>query len=71
MKWLKISFSILVLLVLISVLAIGSFLFFMDPNKLKPVIIEETKKRTGYQLAIDGVLSWSFYPNLAIKIDGI
>lgn len=71
MKWLKISFSILGLLILISVAAVGSLLFFMDPNNLKPVLIEETKKQTGYQLAIEGALSWSFYPALAIKVNGM
>jgi uncharacterized protein involved in outer membrane biogenesis len=71
MKWLKVFFSILGLLLLICVLAVGSLIVFLDPNKLKPAIIDETMKQTGYQLTIAGPLSWSFYPGLAIKIDSM
>lgn len=69
MKLLKISFSILALLILVGVLAVGCLLYFIDPNKLKPVIIEEVKNETGYQLAIEGKLSWAFYPRVAVKMD--
>lgn len=69
MKLLKIVFSIVCLLAFVCVLAVGCLLYFVDPNKIKPVIIEEVKNKTGYQLAIDGKLSWSFYPRVAIKID--
>ncbi len=71
MKWLKVLFSILGLLILVCVLAVACLIIFMDPNKLKPVIIAETMNKTGYQLAIEGSLSWSFYPRLSIKADKI
>jgi uncharacterized protein involved in outer membrane biogenesis len=69
MKLLKISFSILVLLILVCVLAVGCLLYFIDPNKLKPVLMEEVKKGTGYELAIEGKLTWALYPRVAIKMD--
>lgn len=68
MKFLKIFFSILMLLILVIALAISALVFFIDPNKLKPILIEEVAKKTGYVLVIDGKLSWSFYPRLSIKI---
>lgn len=68
MKLLRIFFSILVLLIIVAVFAIGCLVYFVDPNKLKPVIAEEVEKKTGYQLAIFDDLSWSFYPRLSVKI---
>ena|SRR3990167_7171943 len=69
MKVVKLSLAILGLIIVVAALAIGSFLFFMDPNQLKPVIIAEVQKKTGYQLTIDGKLSWSFFPRLSVYID--
>jgi|GEM_PF-1940318 AsmA protein len=69
MKTLKIIFYILCLIILIAVLAFGSLAIFVDPNKLKPMLVEEVRKQTGYKLVIDGKLSWSFYPRVAVKID--
>lgn len=69
MRFFKILFSILILFILICVLAIGCLIYFFDPNPMKPFIIDEVKKVTGYQLQIDGKLSWTFYPRLAIKAE--
>jgi len=71
MKAIKILFSIIGLLLLVCIFAIGSLVYFVDPDRLKPVLIEEVKKETGYQLAIDGKLAWSFYPRLAIKVQHV
>lgn len=68
MKLIKVLFAIVVLIVVIAVIAGVSLVMFMDPNKLKPVIAEEVQKRTGYQIMLDGTLSWSFYPRLGVKI---
>lgn len=69
MKKIKILFSILGLLIIICVLAMAGLVYFIDPNDMKPVIIEEIKKQTGYEIAIDGKLTWSFYPRIAVKVD--
>lgn len=69
MKFVRILLSIVLLLVLISAIAMACLMLFVDPNKLKPIIAEEVEKKTGYHLAIDGKLSWSFYPLLGVKID--
>lgn len=46
-----------------------TFLYFtVDPNKLKPIIAQEVKKKTGYDVVIQGNLAWSFYPSLAVKV---
>ncbi|VVC76650.1 hypothetical protein AQUSIP_19730 [Aquicella siphonis] len=71
MKILKTLLSITALILIICILAIGMLVFFADPNKLKPVLVEEVKKTTGYQLIIEGKLSWSFYPGLAVKMEHV
>ena len=65
----KILFSVIVLLIVVCVLAVGSLVYFIDPDKLKPVIIEQVKSETGYELSMEGNLSWSFYPRVAVKVD--
>ncbi|MFZ2315985.1 MAG: AsmA family protein [Gammaproteobacteria bacterium] len=69
MKALKITLSVLVLLVLILVIAIVSASFLIDPNRLKPILINEVAKKTDYNLAIDGALTWSFYPLLGVHVE--
>lgn len=69
MKLIRIFFSLVVLLVIVAGIAIGGLMYFVDPNKLRPVIVERVMQKTGYQLAIYGKLTWSFYPRLGIKID--
>lgn len=68
MKLVRITLSILALLVVIVVLGVGAIMFFADPNQLKPVITEAVKKQTGYDLAMNGNLSWSFYPRFGVKM---
>jgi uncharacterized protein involved in outer membrane biogenesis len=68
-KYLRILFSIFVLLLMMVAIIVVGLVLFIDPNKLKPVIMAEVAKKTGYQLAIDGRLSWSFYPRLGIRVE--
>ena len=61
--------SVILLTLAVLAIAITVFIFSMDPNKLKPSIIAEVKKQTGYNMTIDGRLTWSLYPLLGIKIE--
>lgn len=71
MKAIRILLSIVILAILVAVVAIGALMYFIDPNKLKPVISQEVMKKTGYQLVIDGKLTWSFYPTLGVKLQHV
>lgn len=64
----KIVFSVIGLMIVVGVFAITCLLFFVDADKLKPVLIAEVKSKTGYDLTIDGKLTWSVYPHIAIKV---
>lgn len=67
MRFFKITVSILLLLILIAVIAAGCLIYFVNPNQLKPVLIQEARK-AGYDIAINGRLSWTFYPRVAIEV---
>lgn len=69
MKALKITISVLALLILILVIAVVSASFLIDPNRLKPILINEVAKKTEYNLTIDGPLTWRFYPQLGVHVE--
>ena len=69
MKVFKKIICIVILIFFVAVLTVTALMYLTDPNKLKPVLIEEVKKRTGYYLQIDGSLTWAFYPRISIKAD--
>ena len=69
MKFVKIFLAVCLLFFIVSAIGLISLLIFVDPNKLKPIIVAEVFKKSGYQLLIDGNLSWSFYPKLSVKVD--
>lgn len=69
MKAIRILFSIILLLLIVLAFIAAGLMLFINPNKLKPIFAAEVAKRTGYQLVIDGDLSWSFYPQFGIKIN--
>lgn len=69
MKLVKILFSIVLLIVVVAAIAFACLTMLVDPNKLKPVLANEVLKSTGYELKIDGNLSWSFFPRLGVKVE--
>lgn len=68
MKFIRIMFSVLLVLGLVLLSAVGALIYFVDPNQYKTVLVDAVQKKTGYQLAVTGKLRWSFYPQLGIKV---
>lgn len=68
MKLLKIIAYSVGALVLLIIIAGGSLVLFVDPNRFKPIITAQVMKYTGRQLTIDGNLSWALFPYLGIKV---
>lgn len=58
----------LVALVLIVILGLVALLVLVNPNQFKPLFIEQTKKKTGLELVIDGDISWQFFPSLGFEL---
>lgn len=65
-KYTSIGLS-LILLSLILVLI--SFITFVNPNRLKPLIAERAHQYLGRSLTIEGNVAWTFFPYLGIKAD--
>jgi AsmA protein len=63
----RIITGLLIAILLIIIIIISGLVLFINPNQLKPVLINEVQKKSGYELSIDGNLSWSFYPRIGIK----
>lgn len=67
MRLLKIIFLIFILFIFVCLLAIGALFYFFDPDQIKPALIEEIEKTTGYKMVIEDKLTWSLYPALGVK----
>src|SRR3990167_4428106 len=66
-KALKFTGVLLGALIVFSILAVISIVIFVNPNRFKPVIIDQVMKYTGRQLTIDGDLSWTIFPSIDVK----
>ena len=58
--------GVLGLLVVAAVIYVTTF---FDPNELKPRLVEAVKVRSGLELALEGPLSWSFYPRIGVSVE--
>lgn len=58
--------GVLGLLVVAAVIYVTTF---FDPNDLKPRLVEVVKERSGLELALEGPLSWSFYPRIGVSVE--
>lgn len=67
-KVLKFTGILLGILVLLALVGIIFLVTFVSPNRLKPVLTDQVMKYTGRQLAIDGEMSWTFFPYLGVKV---
>ncbi|MBD1571756.1 AsmA family protein [Vibrio sp. S17_S38] len=65
MKKVLIFLAVPITAILIAVLAL---VFFVNPNQFKPLIIEQTKAQTGFDLVIDGDIEWTFFPHIGFTI---
>jgi len=54
---------------LVVVAAVVYVTTFFDPNELKPRLVEAVHEQTGLDLALDGPLSWSFYPRIGVSVE--
>lgn len=60
--------------ILFIVFIIGIFVFlklFLTPENIKPLLTKQIEQLTGYELTIDGDLSWKFFPNLTVTTSNL
>jgi len=65
MKLFKIIATVVVLLIVVIVGGMAFLLLGVDPNSYKPEL-EKLARNNGVELAMEGDLGWSFFPNLAV-----
>lgn len=57
---------------ILAVLAVAAVVYvttFFDPEDLKPRLIEVVREQSGLELALEGPLTWSFYPRLGVAVE--
>ncbi|GHE22126.1 AsmA family protein [Halomonas urumqiensis] len=55
----------------LALVAVGAVVYvttFFDPEDLKPRLVEVVREQSGLELALDGPLTWSFYPRLGVSV---
>jgi len=40
----------------------------INPNQFKPMLVEQVKQQTGFDLVIDGDIDWQFWPSLGFSV---
>lgn len=67
MKLIKRLLLVLVALLLLAIIAGVALVILVDPNDYKPQIVEAVEEKTGRTVAIEGDLSFTFYPWLGVE----
>ncbi len=64
--------ALLAVIGVLAVLAVGAVVYvttFFDPEDLKPRLVEVVREQSGLELALEGPLTWSFYPRLGVGVE--
>lgn len=63
---------IMAFLAVLLLLAAGAVWFLLEnPQRFKSTITEQLSQQTGYQVAINGELSWRYWPPIAIRVGNV
>lgn len=57
---------------ILALVAVGAVIYvttFFDPDDLKPRLVEVVREQSGLELALEGPLTWSFYPRLGVGVE--
>ncbi|WBA18785.1 AsmA family protein [Salinivibrio kushneri] len=61
----------LVVLVVVVIGGIAAVLATINPNQFKPLLVEQVKKQTGYDMVIGGDIAWQFWPSLGFSVEDV
>ena len=70
-KFFKYLFYTILTLVLLVIIGVSVLIYTFNPNSLKGPITQQVKAETGRSMAINGDITWRFYPWLGFSIHGI
>lgn len=57
---------------ILGLVMVGAVIFvttFLDPEDLKPRLVEVVREQSGLELELGGQLNWSFYPRLGVSVN--
>jgi uridine kinase len=64
----RIAIDVLKAHIALVIVALLALILFVNPNQFKPMIVEQVQKNTGMTLAIEGDISWQFFPSLGFSV---
>ncbi|MFI0474416.1 AsmA family protein [Halomonas sp. HMF6819] len=65
---LRILLAAVGILAMVAVAAVVYVTTFLDPEDFKPRLVEVVKEQTGLNLALEGPITWSFYPRIGVSV---
>lgn len=66
---LRILLAAVGILAMVAVAAVVYVTTFLDPEDFKPRLTAVVEQHTGLNLALDGPLTWSFYPRIGMRVE--
>jgi AsmA protein len=70
-KLLRILLTLIGALILLALVAIIGLVVFVNPNDLKPQIVQAVHKYTGRQLQLAGNIEWSIFPRFGLQLNDV
>lgn len=53
---------------IVALAGVAAIISFIDPNQLKPFLVQQVQEKMGRELLIDGDISWKFFPSLGLSV---
>ncbi|WP_447926961.1 AsmA family protein [Vreelandella sp. EE27] len=66
---LRILLAAVGILAMVAVAAVVYVTTFLDPEDFKPRLVEVVEEQTGLSLALEGPITWSFYPRIGVSVE--
>ncbi|RUR37012.1 AsmA family protein [Vreelandella populi] len=66
---LRILLAAIGILAIVAVAAVVYVTTFLDPEDFKPRLTAVVEEHTGLHLALEGPITWSFYPRLGVSVE--
>lgn len=66
---LRILLAAVGILAIVAVAAVVYVTTFLDPEDFKPRLTAVVEEQTGLNLALDGPITWSFYPRIGVSVE--
>jgi AsmA protein len=66
---LRILLAAVGIVAIVAVAAVVYVTTFLDPEDFKPRLNAVVEEQTGLNLALEGPITWSFYPRIGVSVE--